>query len=703
MKLTCLLVLLTTLVLNVFQVSAQQLDSLQSKKGAGFKNLFKYNSDLSTHATDSSFIFNKVEVKGTVDESNKIKDYFGSFGTNPDYANTTGIPVRDIKVSGLFRSVTIYRQMDDFYDNTNGTGMQTSGKNLSFLDYPVADVGTAGAAGTPMLQLAMTATINKNVDFRISYSLSNTFTGNPTNKFNKYLTSYGGIAFTSNLRTNAVIVNLKMGGLLSTNGSRLIFDAPRYRNNYFDRLLSNQFSVSGKENNEGVKDDGKFYLSPYIRGAITRVTFPDLRNLYIQAFIGRTSNTAAGVVNQSSPPGILDTLNLFPALNYMLRVGRPFAIRGTKANASLSYLGTKGYVDAVLGPIDNSAFVALDVDFDFKKYFKISTDFAVSKIDNPLMDNANQGRAFITNVQFKNLVKFPLSVEYYNINIDYANINNGVLNANANVKNGNAGDPQKDLSGMINIAQECGQTTNNRTGLDLATTLKLGNLTAELGYAFSQEKENISNKILIQHRVNAFSRSRFYNQRSGIGPYQRIMSIYARTLEMFKVSDSTDFSYKKGFNNIECLLKYTINVAGKKLMFFNYNNYVSVQDHFSLTPVMSDQAFIRTFYEDFTVAFQLYRRFSLIGNYGFERVLGNTRMNLSTDIDTTHNIDKATESASNRVINQTGTAFGYGFNYDITSQFQINFRHKWMKNNDKNFLQDHFKGQEFTLEFKMFI
>ena len=147
---------------------------------------------------------------------------------------------------------------------------------------------------------------------------------------------------------------------------------PRYRNNYFDRLLSNQFSVSGKENNEGVKDDGKFYLSPYIRGVITRVTFPDLRNLYIQAFIGRTSNTAAGVVNQSSPPGILDTLNLFPALNYMLRVGRPFAIRGTKANASLSYLGKKGYVDAVLGPIDNSAFVALDVDFDFKKYFKIS-------------------------------------------------------------------------------------------------------------------------------------------------------------------------------------------------------------------------------------------------------------------------------------------------------------------------------------------
>ena len=684
MKFTWFLTVLMVLHLDVLQAQTVPSESTGGKKGTGFLAMFKYNKTPSPHLTDTSLLFKKIEIKGVCEESNQIKNYIGSFGTNPDYANRDGILLKNINVTGIFRFVTIYRDMQDAYTGDNG--LQTSKKNLSFLDYPIQDVSTSGAAGTPMLQLAMTSTINKNVDFRISYSIANSFSGSPNNKINKYFTSYGGIAFDGNLRTNAAIFNLKIGGLLTTRGSRLIFDAPRYRNNYFDRLLSNQFSVSGKESNEGVKDDGKFYLSPYVRGVITRLTFPGLQNLYLSTMVGRTSNTAAGV---------LDTVSVFPALNYMLRVGRPFAIRSTKGNIALNYLGRDGNVDNMMGAVDNAAFQALDFDLDFKKLVKVSTEFGLSTINNPLMKNSQNGTAFITNLQFKNLLNFPLSIEYYAINNNYANLDAGILNTNTAARNGGSTTPGlKDLGSFVNVAQECGQVTNNRKGLDVASTLKFGDLTVDLGYAFSQELENKYDTILIQHRVNAFSRSRFYYNGNGVGPYNRIRSIYARTFEMIKVTD-TDKNYKKGFNNMEALLKYNINIAGKKLMLFNYNNFVSIQDHFSLTPIFSDQAFVRTFYEDFTIAFQLYQRFSLIGNYGYERVIGNTRVTLSPD--------KESAAAGDRIINQTGSAIGYGFNYDITSRFGINYRHKWMTHHDKNFLQDHFKGQEFTLEFKMLI
>ena len=166
-------------------------------------------------------------------------------------------------------------------------------------------------------------------------------------------------------------------------------------------------------------------------------------------------------------------------------------------------------------------------------------------------------------------------------------------------------------------------------------------------------------------------------------------------------NNSIATNYKKGFNNLELLIKDRITLFGKSVMLINFNNFVSMQDKFSLTPVFGDHAFIRTFYEDFTATMMFNKKFMVLVNFGYEKVWGNTRIDLSPDkvID-----DFGNEYAeTDRVLNQTGLAYGLGFGYDITRKASIHFRHKWMTHKDKNFLLDKFKGTESTIELKIFL
>ncbi|HXA01925.1 MAG TPA: hypothetical protein VNW99_08055, partial [Cytophagaceae bacterium] len=59
-------------------------------------------------------------------------------------------------------------------------------------------------------------------------------------------------------------------------------------------------------------------------------------------------------------------------------------------------------------------------------------------------------------------------------------------------------------------------------------------------------------------------------------------------------------------------------------------------------------------------------------------------------------------AAKDRVIDQTGTRLGTGIDYDFSATAGLHLRRTWMSQKDKNFIQDQFKGNETTIELKIF-
>ncbi len=207
-----------------------------------------------------------------------------------------------------------------------------------------------------------------------------------------------------------------------------------------------------------------------------------------------------------------------------------------------------------------------------------------------------------------------------------------------------------------------------------------------MGTGISGEIKNLSDTISIQHRVNAFSRSRFRAWYQAGGPYGRIKSVWMRTYENIAITDSV-IDYKKGFNGLDLVLKYKFRLFNRNLILLSFSNYNSIQEGISPIPVFSDKAFVRTFYEEFSAYYQLSPKYSLVGFFGIERAKANKRTTLAIN---------------NEAMDQTGHAYGFGIDYDFADNAGIYMRHRWMDHEDKNFQLDVFKGQETTLELKLF-
>src|SRR5690606_32338836 len=147
-------------------------------------------------------------------------------------------------------------------------------------------------------------------------------------------------------------------------------------------------------------------------------------------------------------------------------------------------------------------------------------------------------------------------------------------------------------------------------------------------------------------------------------------------------------NYKKGFNNIELLLKYKFSLFNRDLILLNFNNIATIRDGFSVTPKFSNEAFIRTFYEDITIAYALGKKYMIVANAGVEIAKGNNRVNISPE--------------NGKTIDQIGYGISGGIDYDFSKNAGIHLRHRYMTHKDANFILDKFKGHETTFELKIF-
>jgi hypothetical protein len=221
--------------------------------------------------------------------------------------------------------------------------------------------------------------------------------------------------------------------------------------------------------------------------------------------------------------------------------------------------------------------------------------------------------------------------------------------------------------------------------------------------ADSNTRVPFTNSITYEHKLNGFTRSRFAPYERFMGPYGRMHSIFRRAFENIAITDSI-INYKKSFSTIDLQLKYKFRLFGKEMIVSNFVDFSSVQDKFSPIPVFTDKAFLRYFYEEFMAFYSIHQKITLVGFVGYETVTGNTRVEeadangkLITDAK-----GRPVASPNGKTLHQVGHGYGLGLDYNFHSRASLNIRNRVFSNKDKHFTLDQFKGDEMTVEFKVF-
>lgn len=310
----------------------------------------------------------------------------------------------------------------------------------------------------------------------------------------------------------------------------------------------------------------------------------------------------------------------------------------------------------------------------------------------------------------KKVIGLPFSFHAYQIGASVVNINSDVLNSSVPyvqptypIQNGKSNlFGSSDITTFPGAITEVGQMTNNRQGVDFQANHAFGKLKISFGYGLNQEVENKFsedkryNQISFYHKLNAFTRSRFAFFQNGMGPYGAITNIFRRTFEKVDITD-TSVNYKKSYNVVDLSLKYKFTLFKKDFILMNYTNYSSAQDKIAAIPMTDDQAFVRYFYEELMGFYAIHTKIALVGFVGFETVKANKRTTL---VDA--NADITTDLVNGKPRDQVGTGYGIGIDYDFARTAGLYFRHRWFDHQDKNFTKDQFKGQESSVELKIF-
>jgi opacity protein-like surface antigen len=332
----------------------------------------------------------------------------------------------------------------------------------------------------------------------------------------------------------------------------------------------------------------------------------------------------------------------------------------------------------------------------------------------------------------RQLTYVPLTLSLYRISRHVVNNVSTVQNTSIEQAKSNAQVPDQYYTNYYDgMVTDVGMLANNRQGLNLfafkdffnklKTKLSLGiaqeilnlagdmrngaraNAIAGSNGADSLTRIPFANSITFEHRLNSVTRSRFGFYQRFTGPYKRLHSIFRHTYENIVITD-TMVNYKKSFSTLQFELKYKFRLFGKEIIMTNFNNFSSVQDHWSAIPVFSNKAFLRYFYTEVMAFYAIHPKLTLVGFFGTERVLGNNRTDLA---DANGNLitdkkGRPVADPNGKPINETGYGFGPGLDYNFTSNASLNIRQRWFSQSDKNFIRDQFKGNEMTIEFKVF-
>lgn len=616
---------------------------------------------------------------------------FNEVGKSRKYGK--GLLSDNLEVSGVSRFLTIYRSMGESY-----VDMTTSNKNISFTDYPAVDLSSGTNGGFPLLELNLKSKVKDNFNFNVGYSLGHNMTGDIDGN-SRNLGAVQNLNFGAQYRTGMFKASVWAGEVLWTNLSKLTMGQPEFTDNYFERLPWDWYRTSFTRYQE------YFSLSSNI-GA------QNLGRAPLQGGIGVLEylpwQTSLKVIYGQTNRSIIaaDHGKGFPSITQGYRLEKYIFERAIRGKAGVNVYAKRAQADYTLEEVDNNTLITADFDVKVKR-INFTGEFGHGSINTYDVPNTQKyednGFAAVFKTSFdRRAVLWPFSIEFFSIDHGFANVDGSMLNSNQYVKQGGAKNEFiYNDSYFANISQEAGQLTNNRRGVNLDFEANFGDFKVQLGYSVSQEIEKLTDTLTIQHRVNAFSRSRFRPWFQAAGPYGRIKSFWFRTFETLTVNNDGGYLERDnfGFNALELTLKYR-KPFGKhyEIVALNHSTINTIKEGFNaFSAPGSDDVLASVLYNDLTVAFKFHPKVSLVGNFAVESTKGSERTNLSPDKPASQ------YEAKDRIINQIGHMYALGIDYDFSKKTSFHLRTKYMDHKDKNFLKDEFRGFETTFELKIFL
>ena len=615
----------------------------------------------------------------------------------------------NVKVKGEARFLAIYRDMSESYAD-----QAANDNDIQFVSYPQTQATATANSAIPLINLQLTASPTPFADFDLGYSMNHSFTGEAGNQ-SKDVSVRSNLNFGGKFKTKLGTFNIKAGGgVLWTNLSPLTMSNQEYyRIDQFDRLPWDWYVG---ESGAWRKYSGLYQSSTAMGGeSYGDVAFQGLKVKAQGLPEGFSAHFLFGRTNFS-----VDQDGAFNHAPSLLTGGRIDKIIG-KHKIGANLYNQQGYLNPAYDSLDLRRVISVDGKFSFKNV-KFFTEIGMGTVMNPAYDlddnvktkyERGNGLALITQFDIsKKMFGLPFTLQMYSIDHNVVSNVSSVMNSNYTTPAGGYLKDQK-YNGMLfmNVTQDIGQLANNRNGMALRTNKFFGGLGVELGLALSQEKENIYDTVTIFHRANSFSRSRFTPWVQDAGPYGTLRNTFRRTFEAVPISNP-DSTGKKGFSAYDVVLKYKFNVGSKKkprdLIVKNFINYNTIQNGFA--PKFNDEAYVRTMYDQFMAFLQISSRLTLIGMFEIETVQGSVNAVTVNENGEPNNAElvlgsgeyRATYDPNGLPLDQLGTGFGVGLDYDFSDIAGIYLRHRWMAHEDKNFKQDKFKGQETTVELKVF-
>lgn len=329
--------------------------------------------------------------------------------------------------------------------------------------------------------------------------------------------------------------------------------------------------------------------------------------------------------------------------------------------------------------------------------FRINTETGAGQYYSPL-HNGQWGEAIRAGVTTPVMGKATqFNVQYYRISPHVINNIGSFLNTSINeytvndIPAGSVGSTavlQPFSSAMVRL----GQMTNNRQGIHLNSDFQIGKFKVGAGISASGELTPVSNQITYGHPVNQLTRSRFWRwvYPTGVGPYERYSVIFRDTYETVNLSDDSSgiAVHRKYFNVAEIQTKYATRLLNRELYVFFLGQYASAQRRFSPFIVTNEDAYIRQYVSECEIFYRVLDKVILTGYVGYERTLGN----YLTDID----------EETRRPRNQYGQGYGIGIDVDMGRNARLYIRNRWFAFEDTSFADDHFRGNETVVEYKIF-
>ncbi|NEN22702.1 hypothetical protein G3O08_04180 [Cryomorpha ignava] len=379
------------------------------------------------------------------------------------------------------------------------------------------------------------------------------------------------------------------------------------------------------------------------------------------------------------------------------KIGRSF---GANKDQTLFYnaIFSQTALDSINQDITRAYQVhSLSLDLNVQK-INISGELGAGNYKSPTYEE-KWGEALMLRFKIPESISFvPLDIQVYQISKNFYN-ENGEIATNSNPDIFDEIGLTVGSTGVSGQIAQSNQLVHNRRGITIGTGYEFGALKLAGTWSLAQEIDPLATALSYVHRINGLAMSRIYNPFPGgisraiiFGPYNRKLSFFRGTSELVQTTDAdpgTNLAkQRKFFNTADVQAKYNTRLFDRSLYLFYLGFFGSVSPNAEAAPGYNDESYLFVQQHELDVYYEIIPKFILTGYFGVENARGGrfTEWNEET----------------NKPLDQLGTAVGVGFDWMLSENSGLYFRHRWMTFEDRSFPLDKYRGREITIELKTF-